>query len=106
MSPFLSEFLGTALLILFGNGVVANVVLARTKGSGAGWIVITLGWAMAVFVAVFLTGQFSGAHLNPAVTLGLAAAGKFGAAAADPFRSWGDVPIYVAAQMLGAIVGA
>jgi glycerol uptake facilitator protein len=103
MSPFIAEFLGTALLILFGNGVVANVVLARTKGHGAGWIVITFGWGMAVFVGVLTVGAHSGAHLNPAVTLGLAAAGKFG----DKFfRSWADVPLYMIAQMLGAFVGA
>lgn len=103
MSPFIAEFLGTALLILFGNGVVANVVLARTKGHGAGWIVITFGWGMAVFVGVLSVGAYSGAHLNPAVSLGLAAAGKFG----DKFfRSWADVPLYVIAQMLGAFVGA
>ena len=103
MSPYIAEFLGTALLILFGNGVVANVVLARTKGHGAGWIVITFGWGMAVFVGVVSVNQFSGAHLNPAVSLGLAAAGRFGK---DYFRSWADVPIYVFAQMAGAFVGA
>lgn len=103
MSPFIAELLGTALLVLFGNGVVANVVLARTKGHGAGWIVITFGWGMAVFVAVFSVGEFSGAHLNPAVTLGLAAAGKF-----DPkkFTGWEAVPVYWAAQMLGGFIGA
>ena len=103
MTPFFAEFLGTALLILFGNGVVANVVLARTKGHGAGWIVITFGWGMAVFVGVLSVGAHSGAHLNPAVTLCLAAAGKFGE---KFFRSWADVPVYVAAQMLGAFAGA
>src|SRR3954447_8275261 len=103
MSPFIAEFLGTALLILFGNGVVANVVLARTKGHGAGWIVITFGWGMAVFVGVFCVRDFSGAHLSPAVTLCLAAAGKFG----DKFfRSWADVPLYMLAQMLGGFTGA
>ena len=97
MSPFIAEFLGTALLILFGNGVVANVVLARTKGHGAGWIVITFGWGMAVFVAVGCVGAYSGAHLNPAVTLGLATGGRF---------EWNLVPGYVISQMLGAFVGA
>ncbi len=97
MTPFLGELIGTALLLLLGDGVVANVVLRGTKGEGSGWIVITLGWAMAVFVAVFTTAAASGAHLNPAVTLGLAAAGKF---------AWADVPLYFAAQLLGAMLGA
>lgn len=97
MSPFIAEFIGTALLLLLGDGVVANVVLNRTKGHDGGWIVITFGWGMAVFVAVFCVAAFSGAHINPAVTLGLAAAGKF---------SWGLVPGYVTAQMLGAAAGA
>jgi glycerol uptake facilitator protein len=96
MNPYLAEFIGTALLVTFGNGVVANVVLARTKGNNAGWIVITTGWALAVFIGVFSSQAFSGAHLNPAVTLGMAAAGKF---------SWQMVPGYMGAQMLGAIVG-
>ena len=97
MNPYLAEFIGTALLVLFGNGVVANVVLARTKGNGAGWIVITTGWGLAVAVAVYCVGSFSGAHLNPAVTLGLASIGKF-----DPAL----VPTYLAAQMIGAMLGA
>ena len=97
MTPFASEIIGTALLILLGDGVVANVVLARTKGNGGGWIVITWGWGMAVFVAVFTVGAFSGAHLNPAVTLGLAIAGKF---------DWAQVPPYIAAQFIGAFIGA
>ena len=96
MTPFLGELIGTAILVLLGNGVVANVVLSGTKGEGAGWIVITWGWGMAVFVAVFTVAAFSGAHINPAVTLGLALAGKF---------AWGDVPAYVAAQFIGAAVG-
>jgi glycerol uptake facilitator protein len=91
------EFLGTLLLVLLGNGVVANVVLPGTKGHGAGWIVITMGWAMAVFVAVGVAGPASGAHLNPAVTVGLATAGKF---------AWADAPNYILAQMLGGFVGA
>src|SRR5689334_4424441 len=98
MSQFTAELVGTALLILLGNGVVANVVLNRTKGNGAGWIVITFGWGMAVFVAVFCTTGFSGAHLNPAVTIGMAVAGKN--------FTWGQVPIYIAGQMIGAFVGA
>ena len=97
MNPFFGELIGTALLILLGNGVVANVVLNETKGNGAGWIVITWGWGMAVFVAVFTVAAFSGAHLNPAVSIGLAVAGKF---------EWGQVPAYVLAQMLGAMIGA
>ncbi len=97
MSPFLAELLGTMLLVILGDGVVANVVLNKTKGQNAGWIVITAGWAFAVTVAVYAVGTFSGAHLNPAVTIGLAAIGKF---------AWASVPIYVAGQMLGAFVGA
>src|SRR5215469_18069463 len=96
MNAFLAEFLGTALLVIFGNGVVANVVLSRTKGNNSGWIVITAGWALAVFVGVFASQAFSGAHLNPAVTLAMAQAGKF---------PWASVPGYVLAQMLGGIVG-
>jgi len=97
MNPFLGEVIGTALLLLLGNGVVANVVLSGTKGHGAGWIVITWGWGMAVFVAVFTVAAFSGAHLNPAVSVGLAIAGKF---------EWAQVPLYWLAQMLGAMLGA
>ena len=97
MNPFTGEIIGTALLILLGNGVVANVVLKRTKGSDAGLIVVAWGWGMAVFVAVFTVGAFSGAHLNPAVTLGLAIAGKF---------DWAQVPMYLAAQFIGAFIGA
>lgn len=89
--------IGTALLILLGDGVVANVVLKGTKGEKGGWIVITFGWAMGVFIGVFTIAKFSGAHLNPAVTLALAMAGKF---------SWALVPSYIAAQMLGAATGA
>jgi glycerol uptake facilitator protein len=97
MNVYLAEFLGTAILILLGNGVVANVVLNRTKGHGGGWIVITAGWAFAVFVAVLCVGGVSGAHINPAVSVGLAAANQF---------EWDLVPGYIIAQMLGAIVGA
>lgn len=99
MKPFIGEFLGTALLVLFGDGVVANMVLNRTKGNGGGWIVISAGWGMAVFVAVFCVGKMSGAHLNPAVTLAMAMAHKAG-------FSWAQVPAYLAGQMLGAFVGA
>jgi glycerol uptake facilitator protein len=97
MDLWLAEFIGTAVLILLGNGVVANVVLERTKGHGGGWIVITAGWGFAVYTAVVCVGEISGAHLNPAVTVGLAAAGKF---------EWEQVPLYVSAQMAGAFVGA
>jgi glycerol uptake facilitator protein len=97
MSPFLGEFTGTALLIVLGNGVVANVVLSKTKGQNSGWIVICFGWAMAVFVGVYCSASASGAHINPAVTLALAMVGKF---------AWAKVPMYIAAQMLGAMAGA
>jgi len=97
MSPFLAEFIGTALLITLGGGVVANVVLNKTKGNNAGWIVITFGWAMAVYVGVFVSAPYSGAHLNPAVTISLAVAGKF---------DWASVAPYIGAQMLGAMTGA
>ncbi len=97
ISSFLGELIGTAILILLGNGVVANVLLKDSKGNHGGWVVITLGWAMAVFVAVYVAAGSSGAHLNPAVTVALAIAGKF---------SWADVPVYVAAQLIGAMIGA
>jgi glycerol uptake facilitator protein len=96
MSPFLAELVGTMLLITLGDGVVANVVLAKTKGNNSGWIVITTGWALAVTIAVYAVNAISGAHLNPAVTIGLAAIGKF---------SWALVPGYLAAQMIGAFLG-
>lgn len=97
MQAFAGELIGTAILVLLGDGVVANVVLSRTKGHGSGWIVVTFGWAMAVFVGVLATAASSGAHLNPAVSFGLAAAGKF---------AWNEVPVYVLAQMVGACAGA
>ena len=96
MSPYLAEFIGTALLVLFGNGVVANVVLARTKGQGGGWIVITAGWGVAVFVGAACAEPFSGAHLNPALTLAMAVAGKL---------ATGQVAGYLLAQMLGGVFG-
>jgi hypothetical protein len=77
---FAAEFIGTMILVLLGDGVVANVCLKGTKGHAGGWIVITAGWGFAVFTAVMITSEFSGAHINPAVTIGLAAAGKFAAA--------------------------
>ena len=98
MSPFAAEFLGTAVLILLGQGVVANACLDKTKADGnPGWLIITTAWGLAVFVAVFMVGRFSGAHLNPAVTAGLTLAGKF-----DP----GMVASYVLAQVGGAMTGA
>src|ERR1700740_3503522 len=97
MTPFIAEILGTMLLILLGDGVVANVVLNDTKGNNSGWIVITTGWALAVFIGITVAGPYSGAHLNPAVTIGLAVADKF---------PWADVPAYIGAQMLGAMLGA
>ncbi len=97
MTPFLGEFIGTMLLIVLGNGVNANVVLKKTKGNNSGWIVIAVGWGMAVFVGVYSMAAYSGAHINPAVSVGLAAAGKF---------PWSDLPLYIAAQLLGAFTGA
>ena len=97
MTPFMAEMIGTMLLILLGDGVVANVLLNDTKGNSSGWIVITTGWALAVFTGITVAGPYSGAHLNPAVTIGLAIAGKF---------AWSGVPAYIAAQMLGACMGA
>ncbi len=97
MSPFVAEITGTAFLLLLGNGVVANVVLNKTKGHDSGWIVITFGWAIAVFVGVYVSAASSGAHLNPAVTIGLAVAGKF---------KWALVPAYIAAQLIGAMLGS
>lgn len=97
MTAFTGELIGTALLIILGDGVVANVVLNKTNGFNSGWIVITMGWSMAVFTGVFVSASASGAHLNPAVTIALAVLGKF---------SWQLVPTYIAAQMLGAMIGA
>jgi len=97
MEPYLGELIGTFLLILLGDGVVANMILNKTKGNGGGWIVITWGWGIAVFVAVFVTAGISGAHINPAVTIGLALSGNFG---------WELVGGYILAQMIGAFLGA
>lgn len=99
MSQFIAEFIGTAILILLGDGVVANVLLSRTKGNGAGWIVITFGWGMAVYVGVFCVTRFSGAHLNPAVTIASAIAHP-----AD--YTLRTIVSYIGAQMLGAFIGA
>ena len=93
----LGETIGTMLLILLGDGVVANVLLGKTKGNSSGWIVITTAWAMAVFVGVFVAAPVSGAHLNAAVTFGLAIAGK---------TAWADVPIYFVGEFLGSFIGA
>ena len=97
MDNLLAETVGTALLVLLGGGVVANVLLARSKGHNSGWIVITVGWGVAVAVAIYAVGRISGAHLNPAVTIGLASIGSF---------AWTDVPGYIAAQVVGAFLGA
>jgi glycerol uptake facilitator protein len=97
MNPYIAEVLGTAMLILLGNGVVANVVLAQTKGHAGGWIVITAGWAVAVAATVYAFGRISGAHINPAVTLALASIGGF---------SWSLVPGYILAQIVGGFLGA
>ena len=97
MQAYLAEFIGTMILIILGDGVVAGVLLKNSKAENSGWIVITVGWAMAVTVAVYCVGQFSGAHINPAVTIGLAATGQF---------DWLMVPGYIIAQLLGALVGA
>jgi glycerol uptake facilitator protein len=97
MSPFLAEYIGTMLLLLLGNSVVANVLLSKTKGNNSGLIVIAFGWAVAVFVGVYSSANISGAHLNPAITIGLASIGKF---------EWASVPSYIAAQFLGAMTGS
>jgi glycerol uptake facilitator protein len=98
MHPFLGEFIGTAILIILGDGVVANVVLNKTKGNNSGLIVIAFGWAIAVFTGIFVASHFSKAHLNPAFTLAAAYVGKG--------FSWADVPVYIAGQFLGAMAGA
>jgi len=97
MDVFVAEFVGTSLLLAMGSGVVANVVLNRTKGNGSGWIVITTAWALGVFIGVVVAGPYSGAHLNPAVSIGLAITGDF---------AWAMVPKYVLAQVLGAMFGS
>lgn len=97
MTPFWGEFIGTMLLILLGDGVVAGVILKGTKAENAGWVVISLAWGLAVTMAIYAVGQISSAHLNPAVTIGLAAEGSF---------PWGKVPGYLVAQVLGAVAGA
>ena len=97
MNALLAELIGTAIIIVFGGGVVANVVLSRTKGGNSGWIVISWGWAIGVFVGVFCAQPYSGAHLNPAITIALAVGGSF---------AWASVPGYILAQIAGAFLGA
>ncbi len=97
MSEFIAEVIGTMILIIFGGGVVAGVVLKDSKAEGSGWIVITIAWGLAVAMAVYAVGSVSGAHINPAVTLGLASVGEF---------PWDKVPMYVLAQVLGGSIGA
>jgi glycerol uptake facilitator protein len=97
MSAFLGEVIGTMILIIFGGGVVAGVVLKGTKSENSGWIVITMAWGLGVATAVYAVGGISGAHLNPALTIGLALIGEF---------AWSQVPSYIVAQMIGAFIGA
>lgn len=97
MSTFLAELIGTMVLILLGNGVVAGVVLNKSKAQNSGWIVITFGWGFAVMIAAYMVGHYSGAYLNPALTIGFAVAGKL---------AWGQVGSMIAAQMIGAFLGA
>jgi glycerol uptake facilitator protein len=97
MQPFTAEAIGTMLLVLLGDGAVAGVLLNKSKAQNAGWMVVTTGWALGVAMAVYAVGRISGAHINPAVTLGLAVAGKF---------PWAEVPRYIAAQFIGAFLGA
>jgi glycerol uptake facilitator protein len=96
VSPFVAEIIGTMILIIFGGGCVANVLLGKSKGNGGGWIVITTGWGLGVAMAAYAVGRISGAHLNPALTIALAALGSF---------PWGQVPGYIAAQLIGAFLG-
>jgi glycerol uptake facilitator protein len=97
LSIFGAEAIGTAILILLGNGVVAGVLLSQSKAENAGWIVITFGWGIGVMAGAYAVGQFSGAHLNPAVTLGFALEGR---------TEWSDVPEYLAGEFVGAFIGA
>ncbi|CEM61746.1 aquaporin family protein [Treponema phagedenis] len=97
MTNFLAELIGTAVLIIFGDGVVAGVVLKKSKAENAGWVVITIAWGLAVLMGIYAVGRFTGAHLNPAVTLGMAAIGNL---------SWSEVLPYIAGQMIGGFIGA
>src|SRR6516162_10570307 len=96
-NPFIGELIGTMLLIIFGDGVVANVLLSKSKGQNSGWIVITTGWGLAVLIGVYSNAAYSGGHLNPAVTIGLASIG---------LTPWSLVPFYIAGEFAGAIIGA
>ncbi|WP_087972594.1 MIP/aquaporin family protein [Oceanobacillus rekensis] len=96
MSEFVAELIGTMILIIFGGGVVGGVVLKKSKAEDAGWVVISIGWGLAVTMGVYAVGSFTGAHINPAVTLGFAAAGEF---------PWAKVPLYISAQLIGAFIG-
>lgn len=104
LEKFLAEVLGTGALILLGDGVVAGVLLARSKAQNSGWIVITMGWGLAVFCGVLIAGPISGAHLNPAVTLGFALQETFNPGTSG--ITWDQVPVYWAGEMLGAFLGA
>ena len=97
MNTFVGELIGTMVLVLLGDGVVANVLLEKSKGQNSGWIVITAGWGFAVAMAVYVAGWASGAHINPAVTVGLASVGQL---------PWSQVPVYLVAQFLGGFLGA
>ena len=97
MKIYLAEVIGTMIMLILGDGVVANVLLNKSKGRGSGWMVITTAWGLAVIIAIFCVGRISGAHLNPAVTLGLAIAGKF---------AWSKVALYIAAQLIGSFIGS
>ena len=96
MSKFVAEIIGTMLLVILGDGVVANVLLNKSKGQGGGWIVVTTGWALGVTVAAYCVGWISGGHINPAITLGLASIGQF---------PWADVPLYIIGQIIGGFLG-
>ena len=97
MTPFVGELIGTMILIIFGGGVVAGALMKKSKAENGGWVLITIAWGLAVTLGVYVVGNISDAHLNPAVTLGFAAIGEF---------PWADVPMYIVAQMIGAIIGA
>ena len=97
MKVYLAEVIGTMIMLILGDGVVANVLLHKSKGQGSGWMVITTAWGLAVIIAIFCVGRVSGAHLNPAVTVSLAAIGSF---------PWNQVPGYILAQIVGAFLGA
>ncbi|WP_404454272.1 MIP/aquaporin family protein [Oceanobacillus kapialis] len=97
MSEFVGELIGTMILVIFGTGVVAGVSLKNTLAEGAGWVLVTFAWGLGVAMGVYAVGNITGAHINPAVTLGLATVGDF---------AWSKVPLYITAQMLGGIIGA